>query len=107
MCAASHGVAVMKHGLLAGLLTCLGIVFVVSVVARSPQNAASTPWQVGKCYRVELAISQRWIIYRVLDPLADRWLRVQPVPQRPSAGDPPGWLNVDQVLMVYDAPCTN
>lgn len=100
----------MKQLLLAGVLGCVSVTSAASLAARSPQNGAPAPWQVGNCYRIEPANSERWYVYRVVDPLVGQFVRVryseQPRPLQPSFPPPPNmWLNVDQVVMVYDTPC--
>jgi hypothetical protein len=59
----------------------------VSVALRASsgrvQDDAQQPWQIGRCYRVFPAERDQTYVFKVLDPPAGQWLRVQSDPAAP------------------------
>jgi hypothetical protein len=85
------------------------------VVRLSPRAASAQPdvrpqpWQVGKCYRVFPADRDQLYIFKVLEPPAGAWVRVQSDPSNPEV---PGarpqaavWLNTASAFSIQEWPC--
>jgi hypothetical protein len=92
----------------------------VCAVFLSSRSGASTPqepaagtaqlWQVGQCYRVFPENRDQLYIFKVLEPPAGSWIRVQSDPQTPLApGARPAaalWLNTTSVFAVHEWSCS-
>ncbi len=81
-----------------------------AVSASSPQaGAGPQPWQVGKCYRVFPSNRDQLYIFKVLEPPAGSWIRVQADPSNPEV---PGarpqaavWLNAASAFSIQEWTC--
>lgn len=79
------------------------------IQSESAQDAAR-PWEVGRCYRVFPADRDQLYIFKVIEPPAGSWVRVQPDPagiRVPGArAQAPLWLNLNSPFAVQEWSCS-
>jgi hypothetical protein len=72
-------------------------------------TATAAPWQAGRCYRVFPSDPDTFHTFKVLEPTAGMWARVQPAPPLPPVpgGRPqaPLWVNTSSVFAVQEWTC--
>lgn len=104
----------MKKVSVMGALLAAGLIW-TAASARGGQAAAQGatapqgPWQAGRCYRVFSDDRHELHTFKVLEPPAGQWIRVQSDPASPPVpGAAPQarlWLNADAVFAVQEWTC--
>jgi hypothetical protein len=102
--------------LLNAVLMTAGLVLILTLASRAaapppqePAGVSAQVWQVGQCYRVFPENRDQLYIFKVLEPPAGSWIRVQSDPKSPvvpgARPQVPLWLNTNSAFAVQEWSC--